>query len=269
MNNQVIVNPIHQVQPFSTLKPSYGFVSTDNLIESFGQTGWYVAEEKVAKVRKIEKQGFQRHIIRLHHDDYKTIPGLSEANTTRPELIVLNSHDGSSRLRILLGMLRMVCLNGIIAGTSLREFGTTHSGDLTKKLTGGIEYMTSGVPDMIGQVQVLQNARFTQAALEQLVKSVVDERLKTVDPIKVNYGTALAVTRNQDAADDAFTVFNRLQERLMRGGIEYTYNKKILDSTGNVVDVVESTRVTRRLNSIPQAVKLNRMAYDMAVQLAA
>lgn len=269
MNTELITNPVHQEVPFSALKPTYGFVSTDSVIETFKSNGWYVAEEKIAQVRKAEKMGFQRHIVRLHNDSFASIPGLTESNSSRPELCLLNSHDGSTSLRIIFGILRIACLNGILAGTSLREFRTVHSGDLTKKVTEGVEYMTTGIPDMISSVQALQSAQFTPANQDEFVRRLVDERLKTVNPTTVDYSTALKVLRNEDDSTDAFTIFNRVQEHLIRGGIEYKYMRKVLDDTGNVVDEIEASRTTRKLASIPQAIKLNRMAYDLAVQLAA
>lgn len=269
MESQQITNPIKQVQPYGELGANYGFVQTQAILDKLHNMGWQTREEKVAGARKPEKIGFQRHIVRLINDDFQSIPGLTKSNESRPELCLLNSHDGTTRLRILFGILRMACLNGIIAGTSLREFSTVHSGDLIKKLQDGVDYMTTGIPEMIEQVTALQAAKFSATTTKEFTKRLVDLRLQTATPTSVDYESALKVLRSEDAAEDAFTVFNRVQEKLIRGGIGYTYNKEIKDESGLVTGTVEAHRVTRKLTSIPQAIKLNRAAYDLAVQMAA
>lgn len=163
----------------------------------------------------------------------------------------------------------MVCTNGLIAGTSLREFRAVHSGNLAEKLGEGTDFIADGVPEMIKQVQMLQQTKFTPEALEQLTKTLVDERLKFVQPVSVDYESALAIRRFEDKETDAFTVFNRLQEALIRGGISFVSERNILDKDGNVVGTELRNGTTRRMYSIAQAVKLNRMAYDLAVKLAA
>jgi uncharacterized protein DUF932 len=252
------------------LAPSYGFVSTQEIVDKLASLGWKVAEEKIAKVRKPERAGFQRHIVRLHHDDYKVIPGLTENNKSRLELCAMNAHDGTTRLRLFFGILRFLCLNGLMAGTSLREFSTVHSGDLVKKIGDGVDFMTAGIPELIGQIQKLQGAKFTEAAYKEYVKRLVDARLKHVGNIvSVDYSSASLATRPGDAADDAFTAYNRVQEKLMKGGIHFTYNRIVKDEDGNQVGTKLVNGSTRKLTSIPQAIALNRTAYDLAIEMAA
>lgn len=268
----LILNPIDQTQAKPTLKPSYAFASTDSLIKSLAGTGWYPVEKKVAKVRSSSNEGYQRHIVQLHNDSFADIPGLTGENQSRPQIAIMNSHDGSTALRMMLGFLRIACLNGVIAGTGLREFRTIHSGNsLEDKIADGVEYMTAGLPDLVRTVQHLQDTSFTKENLEVLVKTLVDERLARANVVagSVDYGSALQVRRAQDDKEDAFTVFNRIQESIIRGGIHYKAVRRNLDDAGNVVSEEIRNATTRKLNSIPQAVRLNTLAYDLAVKLAA
>lgn len=264
-----ITNPIQQIVPHRELASTYGFASTADIISEFATHGWLPSDQAVAKVRVTDRLGFQRHLVRFRNPQFPVIPGLAESNASVPELCVLNSHDGTTRLRILFGAFRIACLNGLIAGTSLREVSVVHSGNIIQRLDDGIEHMVTGIPEMIQQVQDLQNAQFNAASRQEFVTKLVDARLSHVKPLSVDYDSALKAARAQDFNDDAFTVFNRVQEKLVRGGIHYTYEKKVLDEEGNVLSSKVANGTTRKLTSIPQSVKLNRMAYDLAIQLAA
>lgn len=264
-------NPIFQTQKHPSLKPTYSFASTKDLIDSLAGTGWYPADMKYAKARKPGKEGYQKHIVRLHNDSFLKIPGLTDDNASRPEIIWVNAHDGSAASRLLCGLFRMACLNGIIAGTSLREFRAIHSGNMAQKLVEGIEYISGGIPALIEAVQKLQNTQFSPEAREVFVKTLVDERLanSNVVPGSVDYEGAAMVRRSEDKANDAFTVFNRVQESIIRGGIRYKTVRQTLDVDGKVVAEEIRNATTRKLNSIPQAVRLNTLAYDLATKLVA
>jgi hypothetical protein len=86
-----IVNPIEQVVPASKMKPTYGFVSTRSILDTFSAHGWKKVSSQVSRANKMENNGFQKHIIRLEHPDYQTIGGLTEGNNSRPQLVFLNS----------------------------------------------------------------------------------------------------------------------------------------------------------------------------------
>ncbi|MDO1698258.1 DUF932 domain-containing protein, partial [Escherichia coli] len=54
-----------------------------------------------------------------------------------PEIILLNSHDGSSSYQMLPGMFRFVCQNGLICGQTFGEVRVPHKGDVVNKVIEG------------------------------------------------------------------------------------------------------------------------------------
>ena len=58
------------------------------------------------RVRNEDRRDFTKHMIRLRHAGQINARG--EAN----EIILLNSHDGTSSYQMLAGMFRFVCSNG-------------------------------------------------------------------------------------------------------------------------------------------------------------
>lgn len=263
-----ITNPVNQVVKMPTLTESYAFASTESVIEQLGRQGWYPSAQSSALVRKPHRQGFQRHIVRFQNDAFPAIPGLTGYNQSRPEIVAMNAHDGTTALRMLLGFIRMICLNGNIAGIGLRSFRAFHTGSLTSKMDEGVAHMTAGLPDLFSAVQKLQQLRFTAEAKAELVDTLARERLKAINLVSYDAGSVEQVRRSEDREQDAFTVFNRVQESLIRGGISYTAKTQVLDVNGNVLSESLRNGTTRKVTSIPMSVRLNTLAFDTALRLA-
>jgi hypothetical protein len=262
-------NPILATQASPIVKPTYQFASTASIIETLAVTGWKPVEQKVARVKSPERDGFQRHIVTLENAALPEIPGMTDDHRSRPRITVMNSHDAGTALRVILGFLRFACLNGILAGTGLREFRAVHSANLTEKLGDGIRYVAEDIPALTAQLQHLQSVQFSAANEQEFIRALVDARLQHVEAVDVDYNSAIQVRRFQDGGRDAFSVLNRVQESLMRGGIAYKRVVKQYDDQGNVTSQEIRPATTRKLSSIQQAVKLNRQAYDLAMKFAA
>lgn len=260
------MNPVNQTNAMPSLKPTYGFASTSDLIARFEAKGWQVDKIDVLQPRKQERVGFQRHLVRLNHPDHTSIPGLSNDNKSRPQLILLNSHDGTTALRVFVGLLRIACLNGIIAGTALNDFKAVHSKNIMIKLDNGIDELTEHLPRLFNQVQQLSSAFLTDDQLTKLVLIAVNARLARVNNVHtIRYEDAWQANRPEDTGRDAFTMLNRVQEKVIRGGIRYSYIKFLKDKNGVVVKEVLVNSVTRPLKSIAANVDLNRLIYDAAM----
>jgi hypothetical protein len=263
-------SPVEQVQPHSALKPTYGFVSTREVIGAFEARGWNVSSQAFGKVKRQDKQGYQKHLIRLDNFNLPTISGLSKDNESRVQLCLVNSHDGTAALRMFLGVLRIACLNGIIAGSALADFRAVHSGSITSKIDTGIDFLTDNVGALITQVQQLQALKFSEAGQADFVRTLIDARLASVKNVQqVAYTDALRARRFADKGQDAYTIFNRVQEAVIRGGVRYTYLQDIKDASGAVIRQQLQSSTTRAISSVPTQLRLNRLAYDKALEIAA
>ncbi|MBN0452199.1 DUF945 domain-containing protein, partial [Pseudomonas aeruginosa] len=97
------------------------------------------------RVRNEDRREYTKHLIRLRHASQ--ING-DEAN----EIILLNSHDGTSSYQMLAGMFRFVCHNGLVCGDTTADIRVPHKGDVVSQVIEG----AYGVLDGFERVQ---NAR--------------------------------------------------------------------------------------------------------------
>lgn len=259
VSSSKILNPVEQVKPVAHAKESYGFVSTRELITVFERKGWEVEKIQRSNVRKADKEGFQRHMIWLKNASFPTIEGLSKNNETSPRLCLVNAHDLSSKLHIFLGGLRIACLNQILAGNVFRYFGATHSKNVVSRLSDGIDYMSEGIPELIENLKRLQSIQMNSEQRFAYARKLVDMRLVNVqNVVRVDYSRTEHAIRGEDTEQDAYTVMNRVQEYVVRGGIPYTYEKSFRNDAGEVVETRLVSTHTRKLASIPAQLRLNQ-----------
>lgn len=262
-----IVNPIEQVRAF-TDRDTYGFVNTRDVLNTFSKAGWSPVSTQYGKVKE-EKRGFQKHLIRLENPLYPSIEGLSKSNNSVPQLVLLNSHDSSTSMQLFFGLVRIACLNGIIAGTALNSMRLVHSKSITSKLPQAIDYMVNNFGKFTNQITELQNKTMSEAAQKEFVKRIYSARLENVNNItRIDFSIPTAM-RFDDTGTDAYTIFNRVQEKLIKGGIKYEYFRNTKDDEGNIIDSRLVNGTTRTISSVTAQVKLNQLVYDTALELAA
>ena len=126
------------------MSDKYVHIQTSNILEQFADYGWEVASSNSPRYSKMPE--FARHAIRMRHRDFM-VAGL---DTVIPELVILNSHNGTWALRIMLGMFRMVCSNGMVAG-KLWD-GVTLRHYQLKDLEEKIRSVTGSMNDLSGRV---------------------------------------------------------------------------------------------------------------------
>ncbi|MDP1007938.1 DUF932 domain-containing protein, partial [Klebsiella pneumoniae] len=70
------------------------------------------------------------------------------------EIILLNSHDGTSSYQMLAGMFRFVCHNGLVCGDTTADIRVPHKGDVVSQVIEG----AYGVLDGFERVQNARDA---------------------------------------------------------------------------------------------------------------
>lgn len=227
----------------------YSYVPTANILTALRKEGFEVFSAKQACSRTEEKRGFTKHMVRLRH-----LSQINANNTDANEIVLINSHDGSSSYQMMSGVFRFVCLNGLVCGTKMNDIRVPHKGDISGRI---IE----------GAYEVLNNFKAIDAQKDEmkgLVLSEQEQRIFANSALEMKYGEEeppidssqiLRLRRAEDNKNDLWTTFNRVQENLIRGGL-------IARGQGRR----RYTR-TRAVNGIDQDVKLNRALWTLAERM--
>lgn len=236
----------------------YKAVNTATLVSQFEAAGYTVSQIKTARVRNAEKQGFQKHLIRLRHPSL-TVNALSGLT---PEIVVSNSYDGTAAFRLMMGIFRLVCSNGLIVGQAYESIRVVHVGDALNKVLQAANRVQSQTDTIASQIEKWSSIQLTDAQASQFAKAASSLLLPTQNDTNViplvRSETLLKVRRLDDRSQDLWTVFNRIQENALQGGLSYTR----IGGQGQVRNMT-----ARRINSIDRSIEVNRALWDLASQI--
>lgn len=183
----------------------------------------------------------------------------------RPEIILYNSHDGTGSVKLFAGAFRFICSNGIVAGDGFSS-RIYHS----KSLLGFEQMLRNTVetlPALMDKINRLRNIQLDSEQARELAIAGVKTRWVeyTGQETKGSYAVAqtvkdvIAVNRREDNMADAWTVFNRVQEGVIRG------NALIRSITAVHPEGV--MRKARALSSIKEHVRINQELWNIADEL--
>ena len=200
------------------------------------------------RVRNEGKREHTKHMLRLRHANQ--ITG-KEAN----EIILLNSHDGTSSYQMLAGMFRFVCHNGMVCGEVSSDIRVRHNGDVVGEVIEGAFKVLDSFEAITHQREAMQSITLNpgeQAAFAHAALALKYDEGEGAAP--VTEAAILTPRRFEDRRDDMWTTFNRVQENLLKGGLRG--RTKIGRPT-----------TTRQVNGIDQSVKLNRALWILAEEM--
>ena len=126
-NTPLTDDQIHRVAPsvyadapHESRSERYQAIPTSVVLDALRNEGFFPFFAAQTAVRKESKREHTKHMLRLRHASQIN---QKEAN----EIILLNSHDGTSSYQMLAGMFRFVCatLSALVSSHNVYEF--THS----------------------------------------------------------------------------------------------------------------------------------------------
>lgn len=228
----------------------YLYIPTVDVLESLRGEGFLPFMACQTRVRNTDKREHTKHMIRLRHAGQIMD---KEAN----EIILLNSHDGTSSYQMMAGCFRFVCANGLVLGDKMMDQRVRHSGraDLVSEVIEGAYEVLNQFEAIDEKRDVMKQFHLGRHEQMALAAGTLAYRYDEKDgPAPVTAEQLLMPRRVEDRSDDLWTTFNRVQENTIQGGLRGR-NKQGRRTT------------TRQVNGIDQDVKLNRAMWAMAEML--
>lgn len=194
------------------------------------------------RVREEGKRDFTKHMIRLRHP--------SQINDTEAnEVILLSSNDGTSSYQMVAGLLRFVCMNGLVCGETVTDVRVRHKGQIVDNVIEGAFEVLDGfklvreVRDDMRAITLApaEAAAFGRAAL------VLKYEPDATKPAPITETQLLTPRRTADAGSDLWSTFNRVQENIVQGGLTMKSTNGRRMSTRAVAGIDSSVKVNRAL----------------------
>ena len=192
--------------PHESRSERYAYIPTATVLTELRKEGFQPFMVTQTRVRDEGRREHTKHMIRLRHASQ--ING-AEAN----EIVLLNSHDGTSSYQMLAGMFRFVCSNGLVCGDTVADVRVPHKGDVAGSVIEGAFEVLSGFERVKESRDLMRAITLDEGEAEVFARSALALKYDPTDnkPAPITESQILMPRRFDDRRPDLWSVFNRTQ----------------------------------------------------------
>ncbi len=235
-------------QPYSAQSSRYAFIPTSNVIEGMRGAGFVPVQASQSRTKIEGKKNFTKHMIR-----FRSLANLSRSAVVGEsvlEAVLINAHDGTSKYKLMAGVFRFVCANGmVVADSMLDSINIRHTGNVISEVIAGTQRIFEEAPKVLDVIGKWGSIALTDG--EQLALAEAAHTLRfNGEETNVTPEHLLRARRYDDNGTDLWKTFNRIQENTTKG-IKF-----------------RNARGSRAIKSIDGDVKLNKALWTLAERMA-
>lgn len=236
----------------------YAYIPTFQVMRALVKEGFVPMAARQSRCRDDSRKEFTKHMVRFRRNDTALAVG-----DTSAEVVLVNSHDGTSAYHLLAGLFRLLCLNGMVVDSGkLAEVHVSHKGNVVDRVIEGAYTVLDASKTALAAPRDWSRLALTsgeQNAFAEAAHSVrfADAEGETTTAIRP--AQLLIPRRYDDSANNLWTTFNVIQENAIRGG---------LSATGRGANGRPRRTTSRAVNGIDQDVKLNKALWTLAAKMA-
>lgn len=223
--------------PSPKISDRYSFADSEYYLQKFIDANW-----TIHSARQVSKSEYAPHQVILRNNDIATVGDLL------PQLIFTNSHNGIKKMTMDTGIYRLVCSNGLVVPTSITQSLSIKHIDLGDSTTDTIvNSFYEKVPIIMNNIDRMRNKILTNDEIDNFTYNAL--QIRFINAVGININDVVKPLRLEDNSDDLWTVFNVIQEKLIRGGIQ-----------------LPSKRRSRPINNFVNDNNINTKLWELAEQ---
>ena len=235
-------------EPANHVSDRYSFISSRDIISRLEDRGFVPV--KAHQSTRVWDQRHTTHMITFEDPKF----GHFDVGDVAPQIILFNNHAAARRATLRAGLWRKVCSNGLVisAGQFQAEFSYIHKDgnafnfdEEFMRVINQLEHITDDLHKWMNiKLNFVQQQDFASKAV--LVKN-------QNDPYWSKHFDAhefLARRRDDDRKDDLWTVFNVVQENIIKGGVQ------------------GPNRITKPITQVTEVQRINEALWQLAVDTA-
>jgi len=240
--------PVAAVSPLQSegLSQKYQIIHTTDVVDIMTEHDFIVTQVHSMKPR-VRDPRVVEHFIRLRHKDFS-----NEINGTIPEVLVVNSNDGSTSLRMDAALFRLICGNGLIVKSAdiyrsrLRHVDVTEQSVIEES-----KKVINAAIEAAKRIEKFQKKILMGYAVYEFACEASELALKIVGS-NMNPGDLLVSRRDEDSGAALWNVLNRVQENLVKGGITYRTRKGRQMTSRGITGATPLIQMNERLWSLAE-----------------
>jgi hypothetical protein len=227
----------------------YRHIPTSAVIEHMMGKGFIAVQASQSASRLDNGANFAKHMIRFREPQATAM----SVGDSVPEVVLINSHNGGSSYQLMAGIFRLICTNGmIVADSMIGSVRVIHTGSAAEEVVAGSVELMNRMPRVTNAIGRWRKQNLLPAHQEVFAEAA--HAIRFADPDgkvstdNVKPRELLTARRTDDEANDLWTVFNRVQENVIKGGV--------------------GRRATRQITSIDRDVRLNRALWTLGEKMS-
>lgn len=198
----------------------YSFIPTTRVIDVLNAEGWEPSQASEVRTHKEGRRGFQKHLVRFRQAN-QTSPKIEDLI---PEIVLTNSHNGSSSFRLMAGIFRLVCSNGLVVADSM--FAThkiRHSGYTDDKVLTVMKDVIESTPRVMSRVDDFKNIHLTDSERQVYAEAALitklggEEKMPEGRDKDHSLKYLLNPRRKADFEPTLWNTYNTIQEKFLNG----------------------------------------------------
>ncbi|MEA9980071.1 DUF932 domain-containing protein, partial [Pseudomonas sp. RTS4] len=199
-----VVPSIFAEEAHDSRSERYLYIPTVKVLDALRVEGFQPFMACQTRVRNEGKREHTKHMLRLRHAS-------NIRNNEANEIILLNSHDGSSSYQMIAGKFRYVCANGLVLGDLAMDQKVRHSGRgevIDEVIEGAYEVLQQfeQIDHHLGDMKSHHLSNYEQLAFADAALTYRYDTAETPAPITPSQ--LLLPRRREDRSDDLWTTFN-------------------------------------------------------------
>jgi len=247
---------VTNTQPVSTVTEKYSLIKTDDVISLFQDNGFILSDYQESNYRKAEKEHKVRHLVRMNVASDIDQP-------VKREVVIMNSHDGTSSFKLNFGAFRMVCNNQLVFGDELLPTERIHHS--SQDPWSRIQHYATAIQDILTTEEEMRlemmNKKLSAYDIEQFAHAAVSLRESDMSKV-LDYNAVNLAERPDDFGKTLWLTFNRIQSNILSGNYQ-----KLGIHTSTDGSIHEKYKQAKKLTNQGKIIEINKAIHSLAMEL--
>jgi len=230
-------------EPWERMSSKYLMLPTIHVVNQMREQGFMPVRAMQSRSRIEGKSNYTKHMV-----VFRDVSKEQKVGDTVPEVVLVNSHDGTSSYQLHAGLFRLVCSNGlIIADTTLAAIKCRHARSLMDEIIEGTHTLIREIPEMAEKVDHFRSIKLDPDDQQALASASLMLRYDPSEHAPIEPSQLLGIRRQADKEPTLWNTYNRIEENLMKGGLAGRTSTNKRTETRKVSSVSENVRLEKAL----------------------
>ena len=224
---------VYASKPAAHVSQDYHFVNTGEVLGILNREGWEPFSVKQQKVRSEERKEGTKHMVMLRNSRI-SVTGM-DIGGLLPTFTLVNSHDWSSRFKVMVGIYRLVCSNGMMVSSGIVQGFNIRHDHITEDIEVVMARFSDSATKILEMAQAWDSIMLDEATSFEFARKAAVIRFGEESQTLDAQARALLYSRRyQDDKPSLWNTFNRIQENSIKGGGKSVGMKRRIRALSNI-----------------------------------